>query len=81
MLRTRKRIITNFGTSCLANKKRINIRILLVSERSELDSLRLVSSRGARGGCCKEIASGVLLIDGNISEGEHLDEVYPVEQL
>ncbi len=30
---------------------------------------------------CKKMTSGVFLIDGNISEGEHLDEVWLIETL
>ena len=30
-------------------------------------------------GGCKRMTSGVFLIDGNISEGEHLDKVWLVE--
>ncbi len=51
----------------------MNIYSLSSGERKGKSSNRVYNLLCARG--CKEVASGVFLIDGNISEGEYLDEV------
>ncbi len=55
----------------------MNIYSLSSGERKGKSPNRAYNLLSARG--CKKMTSGVFLIDGNISEGEHLGEVWLIE--